>query len=195
MSKNLYQLQNILSVVVLIYGIWLSPMLYAQGALRRDMLMLTNINTNRGLSSARVYSIMQASDGAMWISTKSGVDRFNGQMVKNYELTTDKLYSDVSGGRNFKLFKDAHQRFYAYDNKGKLYIYNKVSDNFVLVYDLMKVLGVAVVVNEIIADTYGYLWIAMDKGVYQVPAPAANEAMPLNQLPIKEKGRHLLKGH
>ena len=194
MSKNLYQLQNILSVVVLIYGIWLSPMLYAQGALRRDMLMLTNINTNRGLSSARVYSIMQASDGAMWISTKSGVDRFNGQMVKNYELTTDKLYSDVSGGRNFKLFKDAHQRFYAYDNKGKLYIYNKVSDNFVLVYDLMKVLGVAVVVNEIIADTYGYLWIAMDKGVYQVPAPAANEAMPLNQLPIKEKGRHLLKG-
>ena len=84
-------------------------MLYAQGALRRDMLMLTNINTNRGLSSARVYSIMQASDGAMWISTKSGVDRFNGQMVKNYELTTDKLYSDVSGGRNFKLFKDAHQ--------------------------------------------------------------------------------------
>ena len=37
--------------------------------------MLSNLNTDNGLSSARVYSVVEAEDGAMWISTKRGVDR------------------------------------------------------------------------------------------------------------------------
>ena len=57
----------------------LCSQLHAQEHLTRNMLMLSNLNTDNGLSSARVYSIVEAEDGAMWISTKRGVDRYNGQ--------------------------------------------------------------------------------------------------------------------
>lgn len=61
------------------------------------MFMVTNLNTENGLSSSRVYSIVEAEDGAMWISTKRGVDRYNGQVVTNYTLATEMQYSDASG--------------------------------------------------------------------------------------------------
>ena len=50
-----------------------------------------------------------------------GVDRYNGQQVRNYTLATDMQFSDASG-RNIKLAKDSQQHIYAYDNKGKIYI-------------------------------------------------------------------------
>ena len=138
---------------------------YAQGA-----FMLSHINTNQGLSSARVYSIVQAEDGAMWISTKRGVDRYNGLVVKNYELATDNQFSDACGGRNIKLSEDTHHHIFAYDNKGKVYIYNKVQDAFVLQIDLLKMLGGSLVVNEMVVDQHGNFWFAMDKGVFLFPA-------------------------
>ena len=94
----------------------LCSQLHAQEHLTRNMLMLSNLNTDNGLSSARVYSIVEAEYGAMWISTKRGVDRYNGQQVRNYTLATDMQFSDASG-RNIKLTKDSQQHIYAYDNK------------------------------------------------------------------------------
>lgn len=90
--------------------------LYAH--ISRNMFMLSNLNTDNGLSSPRVYSIVEAEDGAMWISTKRGVDRYNGQQVTNYTLYTEMPYSDACG-RSIKLTKDAQHLIYAYDNKGK----------------------------------------------------------------------------
>lgn len=99
----------------------LVTVLPAHGHISRNMFMISNLNTDNGLSSSRVYSIVEAEDGAMWISTKRGVDRYNGQSVSNYTLATEMQYSDASG-RNIKLTQDHHRQIYAYDNKGK-YIY------------------------------------------------------------------------
>lgn len=99
----------------------LVTVLPAQGHISRNMFMISNLNTDNGLSSSRVYSIVEAEDGAMWISTKRGVDRYNGQLVSNYTLATEMQYSDASG-RNIKLTQDHHRQIYAYDNKGKVYI-------------------------------------------------------------------------
>ena len=141
--------------------------LHAQEHLTRNMLMLSNLNTDNGLSSARVYSIVEAEDGAMWISTKRGVDRYNGQQVRNYTLATDMQFSDASG-RNIKLTKDSQQHIYAYDNKGKIYIYNKVKDTFQLQVNLMNVLGGSVVLNDLLVDDKGCFWMALDRGVYMM---------------------------
>ena len=145
----------------------LCSQLHAQEHLTRNMLMLSNLNTDNGLSSARVYSIVEAKDGAMWISTKRGVDRYNGQQVRNYTLATDMQFSDASG-RNIKLTKDSQQHIYAYDNKGKIYIYNKVKDTFQLQINLMNVLGVSVVLNDLLVDDKGGFWMALDRGVYRM---------------------------
>lgn len=145
----------------------LCSQLHAQEHLTRNMLMLSNLNTDNGLSSARVYSIVEAEDGAMWISTKRGVDRYNGQQVRNYTLATDMQFSDASG-RNIKLTKDGQQHIYAYDNKGKIYIYNKVKDTFQLQVNLMNVLGGSVVLNDLLVDDKGGFWMALDRGVYRM---------------------------
>ena len=55
----------------------LATVLPAHGHISRNMFMIYNLNTDNGLSSPRVYSIVEAEDGAMWISTKRGVDRYN----------------------------------------------------------------------------------------------------------------------
>ena len=192
MRRNLRYIQCILMLVLLLLSESISSVLHAQEHLSRNMLMLSNVNTEQGLSSARVYSIVQAGDGAMWISTKRGVDRYNGMLVKNYSLATDKLYSDASGGRNIKLLKDAHQRIFAYDNKGKLYIYNKVEDRFLLTHDLLNILGGSLVVNEIVTDAKGNFWIAMDRGLYLLPALPAG-GMDEEVLPVHPQGKFVIK--
>ena len=148
-------------------GMVLCGQLHAQEYFARNMLMLSNVNTDNGLSSARVYTIVEAEDGAMWISTKRGVDRYNGQQVKNYSLATELKYSDASG-RTIQLTKDQHGQVYAYDNKGKIYIYNKVVDAFTLKWNLVKVLGGSVVLNQLTIDPQGNFWLALDKGAYML---------------------------
>ena len=170
----------------------LCSQLHAQEHLTRNMLMLSNLNTDNGLSSARVYSIVEAEDGAMWISTKRGVDRYNGQQVRNYTLATDMQFSDASG-RNIKLTKDSQQHIYAYDNKGKIYIYNKVKDTFQLQVNLLNVLGESVVLNELLVDDKGCFWMALDRGVYRMAPQSIAGSKDKTAPSSPNKGKYILK--
>lgn len=51
--------------------------------------------------------------------------------------------------------------FYAYDNKGKVYIYDKRKDTFVLKCNLQNILGGSIVLNELLVDEKGNFWLAM----------------------------------
>lgn len=170
----------------------LCSQLHAQEHLTRNMLMLSNLNTDNGLSSARVYSIVEAEDGAMWISTKRGVDRYNGQQVRNYTLATDMQFSDASG-RNIKLTKDSQQHIYAYDNKGKIYIYNKVKDTFLLQVNLLNVLGGSVVLNDLLVDDKGCFWMALDRGVYRMAPQSIAGSKDKTTHSSPNKGKYILK--
>ena len=173
---------------ILFIMLLLATVLSAHGHISRNMFMISNLNTDNGLSSTRVYSIVEAEDGAMWISTKRGVDRYNGQLVSNYTLATEMQYSDASG-RNIKLTQDHHRQIYAYDNKGKVYIYNKMKDTFVLRCNLQKILGGSIVLNELLVDEKGNFWLAMDKGLYCLSASADGKEIVRK----KAKGRFILK--
>ena len=170
----------------------LCSQLHAQEHLTRNMLMLSNLNTDNGLSSARVYSIVEAEDGAMWISTKRGVDRYNGQQVRNYTLATDMQFSDACG-RNIKLTKNSQQHIYAYDNKGKIYIYNKVKDTFQLLVNLLNVLGESVVLNDLLVDDKGCFWMALDKGVYRMAPQSIAGSKDKIAPSSPSKGKYILK--
>ena len=178
------RLQSYIQFILLL----LATVLPAHGHISRNMFMVSNLNTDNGLSSSRVYSIVEAEDGAMWISTKRGVDRYNGQLVSNYTLATEMQYSDASG-RNIKLTQDHHRQIYAYDNKGKVYIYNKVKDTFVLRCNLLNILGGSIVLNELLVDEKGNFWLAMDKGLYCLSASADGKEIVRE----KAKGRFILK--
>ena len=190
--KSLSYIRKWQLVFLCLLGMVLCLQLHAQEHLTRNMLMLSNVNTDNGLSSARVYSIVEAEDGAMWISTKRGVDRYNGQQVKNYILATDMQFSDASG-RNIKLTKDNQQHIYAYDNKGKVYIYNKVKDTFQLMVNLTDVLGGSVLLNELLVDAKGCFWMALDRGVYMLSPSSLAEVKNQADDRSKTKGKYIFK--
>ena len=97
-------------------------------------------------------------------------------------------YSDACG-RSIKLTKDAQHLIYAYDNKGKVYIYDKRKDAFVLKCNLQNILGGSIVLNELLVDEKGNFWLAMDRGIYCLSAATDGKEI------VREtaKGRFVLK--
>lgn len=185
--------KHLIKTLTFIIGLWalLLPLL-AEEPFGRNMFMLSNINTDAGLSSARVCSIVEAEDGAMWVSTKRGVDRYNGEQVKNYVLPTLMPFSDACG-RKIKLVKDYHQNIYAYDNKGKVYIYDKVVDAFIERCNLEKIFDESVVLNELLVDEQGRFWMAIDRGVYVWTPTSTPKAKKERQNPYGHKGVYVLQ--
>ena len=61
------------------------------------MFSVRHIGRTDGLSSERVFSIVEDNDNVMWISTRTGVDRYNGRTVKNYSLSANYYYGDLAG--------------------------------------------------------------------------------------------------
>lgn len=121
----------------------------AQHGYDRGMFAFGHLGTDEGLASQRIYSILEGSDGAMWFSSKNGVDRYNGWQVKNYELKTSRQFSGA-GGRNTVVFKDGQQRIRAFDNTGNVFMYNPLTDGFVGSYSIDTLLQ-----GGVLAGTYG----------------------------------------
>lgn len=146
-----------------------TPLLMAQTAepIDRGIFLTTNLNTSQGLSSSRAYSVLQGSDGAMWIATKMGVDRYNGHTVRHYQLSESKSLGDA-GGMVVKLFSDSRGDIYTYDNKGHIYVYSDVLDSFLLIHNLVAHLGATMVVNEVCTDASGQMWAALDRGLCRI---------------------------
>ena len=69
------------------------------------MFSVRHIGRTDGLSSERVFSIVEDNDNVMWISTRTGVDRYNGRTVKNYSLSANYYYGDLAG-RIIRLYFD-----------------------------------------------------------------------------------------
>lgn len=132
----------------------------------RGSFITSNLNTGQGLSSSRAYSAIKSDDGAIWIFTKTGVDRYNGITVKNYSLPRQHQYSDASG-MVIRLLKTTDDGIIAYDNKGHIYCYDTVTDRFILRHDLTAVLGGTMVLNEVCANG-NVLWAALDRGACRI---------------------------
>lgn len=123
----------------------------------------THLGQAEGMFSQRVYSTLQTSDGALWWATKRGVERYNGVIIKHYELGNGLIYSSFAG-RTISL---AHKgdTLYAYDNKGCIYLFNEIHDCFELVVDLAKELGGDALLNDLLVTDEG-MWLAMYQGIY-----------------------------
>ena len=89
--------------------------------LTNRMFDVRHVGYAEGLSSQRVFSIVEDGDGAMWIATKTGIDRYNGHTVKNYDLPGSFYYGDLAGRRLYLLY-DAQQGLFAYDQIGRAHV-------------------------------------------------------------------------
>ena len=89
------------------------------------------------LSSRKTYEVTQDADGFIWICTKNGIDRFDGHAVKTYQIkdlpqSRDQILSFT------RLVCDNSGTLWMMVKNGKLYRYDKDSDEFYLVIDIRE---------------------------------------------------------
>jgi hypothetical protein len=70
----------------------------------------------------------------MWIATKTGIDRYNGHIIKSYTLPGNFYYGDLAGRKLGLLY---HEKYglWAYDHTGRVlslfhrerYVLNNIS--------------------------------------------------------------------
>ena len=94
------------------------------------MFMYDHLGIEDGMLSQRVHSIVEDSNGDIWISTKNSVSRYNGRTLLNYQLNPDAIYSSA-GGRVIKLMTMNNGDVVAYDNNGNIFIYDSALDSFI----------------------------------------------------------------
>ena len=130
-----------------------------------DMFTYSHLGPEEGLCSQRIYSICQTNDGALWWSTKMDIERYNGQNIKHYQLSTDKGYSNFAG-RSIKMHIGVNDSLlYAFDNHGHIAVYDEEQDEFRLQVDMSKLMEGSVVLNDILVTSDGW-WFAMREGVF-----------------------------
>lgn len=129
----------------------------------------SHLGQTDGMNSQRIYSIRQTSDGALWWSTKKGVERYNGVVIRPYQLGDTENYSRFAG-RSIRLVpgcddRPGQSRLMAFDNSGNIFTYNAVCDGFVQDAAVGELLGGEVVLNDILVTADG-IWLAMREGIF-----------------------------
>ena len=118
-----------------------------------------------GLSNLRVYSIVEDKYHAIWISTKSGIDRYNGQLMKNYRMSDGYYYGDLAA-RIIQLCYMPDGALWAYDNTGKIYKYSDTYDNFELKTQLSEYISDNITLNKYHITKDGKAFFGLTTGLY-----------------------------
>lgn len=126
---------------------------------------IRHLDHSKGLSSHRVYSIIEDDDQVIWIGTKNGISRFNGNNIRNYNLQGDFYLGDMAA-RKIQLYKDANGELWAYDNTGRLYLYSKIYDRFIQKVKLGDYLSDDVLLNRFIITSDGKMAFGLSKGLF-----------------------------
>ena len=150
-----------ITVVVMVF-LFLAQKGYGSQHVISEVLRIDN---STGLSSQKVYSLAEDASGAIWISTKSGVDRYNGRILKNYSLEGDSFYGDRAG-RIIQLYLNEGD-LYAYESTGKIHKYTPVYDSFILTSNLSNLSHSDVVLNKMLVSSDDSILYATNDGLFK----------------------------
>lgn len=102
------------------------------GDLQNNIFLL---DTPTGLSSQTTYSILKDRNGFIWVSTRNGIDFYDGASFQRYKLGDTKMRG-MRDGMNIFLYCDDEGDLWAFTERSLIYRYNKVADQFDLVLSL-----------------------------------------------------------
>lgn len=100
----------------------------AQNASNLGRYTFSSLNHDKELCVPGVHTIAEGADGVMWLSTRKGVVRYNGQQLVHYQLS--KLGRKVSSSRSIRVVRGEQGHLWAFDDKGRIYQYDEVHDQF-----------------------------------------------------------------
>ena len=140
--------------------------LVSNAELTKNMFDIRHIGYSEGLSSQRVFSIVEDRNSAIWVATKIGIDRYNGQVVKSYTLPGNLYLGDMAG-RRLRLWYDEQNGLWAYDHTGRIFKYSTENDAFELMLSLGEGIGGEIILNKVFIDQEGCLWMGLSKGLFK----------------------------
>lgn len=135
-------------------------------ALRVNDFTFSHLGLADGLNSQRIYSLKQTSDGAVWLTTKSFVARYNGSSIESFNLTENTSKHNLIGC-NPRFVQSTDGTLQVFDAGGRIYKYNYVQNRFDVVADATMLFKHANQLNDVFkeGDTY---WLAMSEGIYML---------------------------
>jgi len=121
---------------------------------------IQNIAPEQGLSNGQAYSIAQDYKGFIWVSTKLGIDRFDGTHIVNYVLPEDvklRAYARII------LRTDQHKILWAFTTYGEILVFSYPENKFKTIFNT----GLSI--NDLFFDNGNKIWIAgAYSGLYQL---------------------------
>lgn len=138
----------------------------AKAELTNNMFEIRHIGYAEGLSSQRVFSIIEDNHSVMWIATKARIDRYNGNIIKSYTLPGVFYYGDLAG-RMIRLLYNEQYGLWAYDHTGRIYRYSVRNDCFEQELYLGQFISGEIILNKLYLDHKGTFWFGLSNGLYK----------------------------
>ena len=117
-----------------------------------------------GLPHATTTSVVQSSDGLMWIGTRGGLVRYDGQRLKVFRQTTGRT-GGVPDNYIRSLLALSRGAVLVGTNVGGLVRFDPRSNRFIAIGGA-KGVGVGTRIMSIVADGQGGAYVASDRGVF-----------------------------
>ena len=165
-SPNMFPIHKIFPFLLLLLGVGPNPKGIAQNHLGSEKVTFQRIGPENGLPSRYAHFISQDNKGFIWIGTRSGLSKYDGYQIKNFQHTRD---SNMIPPVSYMFIDNFNRLWLGLDNK------------FTMCFDLVKEEFVEFRIKgheeptDILEESLicGYtdfeksLWLSTDKTVYK----------------------------
>lgn len=149
-----------------------------------------HLTVNEGLSHSDAMAIVQDQEGFMWVGTNRGLDRYDGQQLRNYPFRADAPLG-LSSNRIRKLYISPSSELWVGTENGGLNYYDRQKDCFLCLdatrvphasQQAVQVLAHAFITG-IAADKAGRLWVGTQtQGLFVVERDAQGRCTGLHRV-------------
>lgn len=128
-----------------------------------DKYLSTAVN---GLSSQICYNVIKGDEGCIWVSTRNGVDRYDGRDFAHYQLS-DKSERTLSDGFVLSLYQCSGGRhpILAFSERNIIYRFNPVNNRFEQLLDLSAFEGMGALQSIYSSNGCSDLVVGMSNGL------------------------------
>ncbi|RHW76121.1 ligand-binding sensor domain-containing diguanylate cyclase [Colwellia sp. RSH04] len=131
-------------------------------SLENEQLHFRRFSVKDGLPSVYINTIFQRSNGIMWIGTKGGLTRFDGQNMSNYFYIPNKANS-LNSNDITSLFEDEKNQLWVGTSNG-VNLFNDDANEFINI--MLEDITPAPIIFYITQDDKKNIWLGTSHGVF-----------------------------
>lgn len=85
--------------------------------------------TPSGISSQTAYCLLRDQNGFIWVSTRNGIDRYDGISYRHYTLSNTQMRT-IHSGLSISIYCDEDGDIWAFTERSDIYRFNPIEDSF-----------------------------------------------------------------